>query len=250
MSEDPYGSLDEPIDQPSTTPQAQPAKPEPAPQPEALGYNYSDANGDYAYGPPAGPQFTQQPYGQQPYAPQAFAQQQYGQQPYGQQQSGAYGVPFYGQPQGQYLPAISPFTQRPLIDDPYAADAPKLGVSPVEAYRRYWTRGLTFTGRASRSEYWWPALINGVGFLLLTFMIGATDGSGISGLFGLILGFGLLAALVPGIAVSTRRLHDTDNSGWLQLINLIPYVGSFVTMILMAQAPKPGGMRYDKVNQR
>lgn len=243
MSEDPYGSLDEPIDQSDTTPQAQPV-----PQPEALGYNYSDANSDYAYGPPAGPQFTQQPYGQQPYAAQQFAQQPYGQQQYGQQQ-GAYGVPFYGQPQSQYLPAVTPFTQRPLIDDPYASDAPLVGASPLQAYRRYWTRGVTFTGRASRSEYWWPALINAGAFLTLSFLIGATDGTALSGLFGFITVIGTLAALVPGIAVSTRRLHDSDNSGWLQLINLIPYVGSFVVMILMAQSSKPGGMRYDKVNQ-
>lgn len=242
MSEDPYGSLDDPIDQPETTPQAQPARQQPAPQPEAVGYNYPDANGDYAYGPPAGPQFAQTPYGQPGYAQQQYAQPQ--------PQQGAYGVPFYGQPQGQYLPAVTPFTQRPLINDPYAPDAPLLGASPLEAYRRFWTRGVTFTGRASRSEYWWPALIHGGGFLALMVLSSATDGSSLSGLLAVVGVLAMLAALVPSIAVGARRLHDTDNSGWLQLLSMIPYLGSFVLMILMAQAPKPTGMRYDKVNQR
>ncbi|NHB84394.1 DUF805 domain-containing protein [Tessaracoccus sp. HDW20] len=59
----------------------------------------------------------------------------------------------------------------------------------------------------------------------------------------------MLAAIVPGIALGIRRLHDSDNSGWLQMINFVPYLGSFVMMFLMAQRPKEGGKRYDKINQ-
>ncbi|WP_237267961.1 DUF805 domain-containing protein [Tessaracoccus aquimaris] len=55
---------------------------------------------------------------------------------------------------------------------------------------------------------------------------------------------------MPGIALGTRRLHDTDNSGLLQLINLVPWLGSIVMIILMAQGPKDAGKRYDKINQR
>ena len=104
MSDDPYGTLDEQPEQPATASPAAPPAPRVQPRPvapsEPLGYTYGDANTDYAYGPP-----PQQPG-------------------YGQQQ-GAYGVPFYGQPQTFYLPVMPAFTQRPLIDDPTAADAPK-----------------------------------------------------------------------------------------------------------------------------
>ena len=66
--------------------------------------------------------------------------------------------------------------------------------------------------------------------------------------FGFLLFF--LAALVPSIALGVRRLHDTDNSGLLHLLSLIPYAGVVVQAVLMAQPSSPNGMRYDKVNRR
>ncbi len=230
MSDDPYGTLDEQPEPPATaspvTPPAPRAQPRPVAPSEPLGYTYGDANTDYAYGPP-----PQQPG-------------------YGQQQ-GAYGVPFYGQPQTFYLPVMPAFTQRPLIDDPTAADAPLRGASPVEAYKRFWTRGATFTGRASRSEYWWPALIHGlgwIGYMVIADALYATTFPG--GFLGTIGWLFFLAALVPSIALGVRRLHDTDNSGLLHLLSLIPYAGVVVQAVLMAQPSSPNGMRYDKVNRR
>ena len=230
MSDDPYGTLDEQPEQPATASPAAPPAPRVQPHPvapsEPLGYSYEDANTDYAYGPP-----PQQPG-------------------YGQQQ-GAYGVPFYGQPQASYLPVMPAFTQRPLIDDPTAADAPLRGASPLEAYKRFWTRGATFTGRASRSEYWWPALIHGLGWIgymgIADALYATTFPGGFLGTIGWLF---FLAALVPSIALGVRRLHDTDNSGLLHLLSLIPYAGVVVQAVLMAQPSSPNGMRYDKVNRR
>ncbi len=89
-----------------------------------------------------------------------------------------------------------------------------------------------FTGRARRSEYWMFGLINLI-ILLSTAFIGAsldTSGSG-AGLFIYILYF--LFALIPSIAVTVRRLHDTGNSGWMLLINFIPVIGPIWLFILM-----------------
>ena len=53
-----------------------------------------------------------------------------------------------------------------------------------------------------------------------------------------------LAVLTPGIAVSVRRLHDTDRSGWWLLIGLIPLIGCIVLLVFMVQDGKPGANQY------
>jgi uncharacterized membrane protein YhaH (DUF805 family) len=85
-----------------------------------------------------------------------------------------------------------------------------------------------FTGRASRSEYWW--------FFLLSFavLIVASVLDRILGLsklgVGPLYGIGALALIVPSIAVGIRRLHDQGKSGWYYLIGLIPLVGGLVLL--------------------
>ncbi|WP_412479744.1 DUF805 domain-containing protein [Azonexus sp. IMCC34839] len=83
-----------------------------------------------------------------------------------------------------------------------------------------------FTGRASRSEYWWWALFN------LLVCLGAAMISDI--LYGLIA----LGLLLPNIAVGVRRLHDIDKSGWFLLVGLIPFVGWLVLIYWAVQEPK------------
>jgi uncharacterized membrane protein YhaH (DUF805 family) len=98
-----------------------------------------------------------------------------------------------------------------------------------------------FTGRARRREYWMFTLINvlvGVAIWMLG-MIGGTLGSLISAL-GLLYS---LAVLVPGIAVSVRRLHDTGRSGWTLLLALVPLV-SIVLLVFLCQDGTAGDNRY------
>jgi uncharacterized membrane protein YhaH (DUF805 family) len=53
-----------------------------------------------------------------------------------------------------------------------------------------------------------------------------------------------LVALVPSIAVSCRRLHDTGKTGWLLLLGLIPLVGAIVLLVFYCQASQPGTNQY------
>jgi uncharacterized membrane protein YhaH (DUF805 family) len=53
-----------------------------------------------------------------------------------------------------------------------------------------------------------------------------------------------LAVLIPSIAVSVRRLHDTDRSGWWVLIGLIPLIGTIVLFVFMVQDSQPGENQY------
>ena len=49
----------------------------------------------------------------------------------------------------------------------------------------------------------------------------------------------VLATVIPSIAVATRRLHDTDRSGWWQLISLVPLVGIIILIVFLAQDSRP-----------
>lgn len=75
-----------------------------------------------------------------------------------------------------------------------------------------------FSGRATRSEFWWWELF---AFLVLvgTAMVNET----LSNLTS-------LALVLPSLAVGARRLHDIDKSGWFQLLYFIPLIGWIVLM--------------------
>lgn len=85
----------------------------------------------------------------------------------------------------------------------------------------------TFDGTASVSEYWWFVLFT----IIVNFVIGliSTKLSYVSS----------LALFVPSIAVACRRLHDTDRSGWLQLLGLIPLIGWIILIVFLVQDGKP-----------
>ncbi len=82
------------------------------------------------------------------------------------------------------------------------------------------TKYADFQGRASRSEYWW--------FFLFIVIVSVAA----SWLSDILCGLVSLALLVPSISAATRRLHDTERSGWWQLISLIPVIGVIVLIFL------------------
>ncbi len=99
-------------------------------------------------------------------------------------------------------------------------------------------RFAQFVGRAGRAEFWW--------FLLANFIVSAIlsllgQASTIFAVLGAIYG---LAVLIPGIAVSIRRLHDTGKSGWFLLLYLIPLVGFIILIVFFATAGNPGVNQY------
>ena len=80
-----------------------------------------------------------------------------------------------------------------------------------------------FSGRATRPEFWW--------FALFTFLAGLA----ISQLSGALNAVFSIATLLPSLAVGARRLHDTNRSGWWQLLWLVPLVGWIVLIVFFAQ---------------
>src|SRR5262249_10252423 len=96
----------------------------------------------------------------------------------------------------------------------------------------------TFEGRARRREYWYWYLAT----ILVAVVIGIIWAvSSDIGVWIMVLFW--LAILLPSIAVSVRRLHDTDRSGWWFLISLIPF-GSLVLLFFFLVDGTPGTNKY------
>jgi uncharacterized membrane protein YhaH (DUF805 family) len=117
--------------------------------------------------------------------------------------------------------------------------APYYGASIRTAFSRFWRKYATFSGRASRSEFWWWQLILGVfelvieiPMLLVSFLPGRAEVVG-TDVFIAALSAILLALLVPTLALIWRRLHDTNRSGAFYLMALIPVGGPFIVLAFL-----------------
>ena len=163
----------------------------------------------------------QQPYNapQQPYnAPR----QPYGapQQPYSAPQQ-PYGAPQqpYGAPQQSYNAPQQPYgaPQQPYgYQQPYGQyAAPGTGnVDFVTAVKIFFSKYADFSGRASKSEFWWS--------YLFCFLVG---------LIPFVGWVASLALFIPSLACAVRRLHDTGKSGTYYLISFIPIAGIILLII-------------------
>ena len=109
---------------------------------------------------------------------------------------------------------------------------------------------VDFSGRARRREYWMFVLVNVVIVIVLSLLdtllgtggFRATSGGGNS--LGLLSGLYSLAVLLPTIAVTVRRLHDTDRTGWWILIGFIPIIGGIVLLVFYVLEGTRGPNRY------
>lgn len=127
-----------------------------------------------------------------------------------------------------------------------------------DAVRSCLQKYATFDGRATRSEFWWfylfVVIVNAImyiPFLIFTIIAGAaSDGSAIATLFlviaviwailWVVVGIGLI---IPQLAVGCRRLHDRGQSGWFQLLLLVP-CGNIVLIVLWVMEGSPGDNAY------
>ncbi|QDT22607.1 Inner membrane protein YhaI [Gimesia chilikensis] len=100
-----------------------------------------------------------------------------------------------------------------------------------------------FSGRARRKEYWMFVLMNFLVGIVIAFIgaiIGETGGLisvSLSGVYSLFI-------FIPSLAVTVRRLHDTNKSGWWILISLVPLIGGLVLLIFMIMDSDPNTNAY------
>ena len=101
-----------------------------------------------------------------------------------------------------------------------------------ESIKQCFQKYADFNGRAKRPEYWWFALF----CFIVALMLDAAS-SGLSILFS-------LGTLLPSLAVGTRRLHDSNKSGWFQLLWLVPILGWIPLIYFLAQEGEAQANQY------
>ena len=118
----------------------------------------------------------------------------------------------------------------------------------MSVFQEYFVETITkryadFSGRARRSEYWYYTLFSTLIFLgvaiLGGILVGATESP---------LGIGLIVLLflpliIPSLAVTVRRLHDSGKSGWFLLLQIVPF-GGLVIFIFTVLDSEPQTNRW------
>lgn len=139
------------------------------------------------------------------------------------------GVTWQGEPQ---LTGAAPATATAATGPSVAAA--QSGFGPFDWFLEPFKKYGDFSGRARRAEYWWFSLGLTLIAVVLTIVASLFD----SGLGLVPLGLFMLATLIPSIAVSIRRLHDSGKSGWFYLLSLIPVISLILLVFMFLDSEK------------
>lgn len=128
----------------------------------------------------------------------------------------------------------------------------------IDTYLKAWRQYAVFTGRSNRSEYWVFTLANFAVVVVFRLLSGGETTSvhpfaashmavvmtGPHAPFFWVLVVFDLAALIPSLAVSVRRFHDLDHSGWWLLLSLVPVAGSLAILVWFCFRGTHGSNRF------
>jgi len=101
----------------------------------------------------------------------------------------------------------------------------------VTAVKTCFAKYADFSGRASRSEYWWFVL-----FEVIVLVVAQL-------IHQYVYAIAALGLLLPALAAGARRLHDIGKSGWFLLLGIIPLV-NFYLLYLMVQPSDPAANNF------
>ena len=110
-------------------------------------------------------------------------------------------------------------------------------------YRRY----FDFSGRSCRKEYWMFQLMWLLALLSVAAVFALFDLRGGSPLGVVAIALAslfVLGSIIPSFAVQVRRFHDQDKSGWMVLLNFLPYVGGLIVFVFMCMRGTGGSNRF------
>jgi len=105
----------------------------------------------------------------------------------------------------------------------------------MQAVKSVLSNYANFNGRARRSEFWWFYLAMILAFIVAGFIDGLIFGT--IGLFYIVVALGVI---IPSLALTFRRLHDTGKSAWWLLISLIPLIGGLALLYFYIQDSQEG----------
>ncbi|MGG7579520.1 DUF805 domain-containing protein [Rhizobium sp. Nf11,1] len=116
------------------------------------------------------------------------------------------------------------FRKTPIGPNRFGGQPQAMGFG--QAIGSYFKNYVNFSGRASRSEFWYSALF----VFLVAIALYFVDRSATLNLIW------SLATFLPSIAMAARRLHDTNRSGWWQLLALLFPIGTVVVLAWYCRA--------------
>ena len=102
----------------------------------------------------------------------------------------------------------------------------------MEYYLEVLKEYTEFNGRVRRKKFWMFNLVNFIIALLIAIFLPP-----LSMLYSLLI-------LIPSLAVTVRRLHDTGRSGWWWLLSFIPFLGGIILLIFLIQDSETGVNKY------
>ena len=105
----------------------------------------------------------------------------------------------------------------------------------MDAVKTCFTKYADFTGRASRSEYWWFVLFEVIGLIVAQII------------HQYVYAIVALGFLLPALAAGARRLHDIGKSGWFLLLHLLPIIGILVLIFFWVQPSQTESNEYGVV---
>jgi uncharacterized membrane protein YhaH (DUF805 family) len=123
------------------------------------------------------------------------------------------------------VPLIFIFRNPPAGPNRFGGPPDAMGFG--QAISSYFRKYVDFTGRASRSEFWFSTLF----VVLVSIALYAVDRTEVSNRIW------SLATLLPSIAMATRRFHDINRSGWHQLLALLFPIGTIAAIVWYCKAP-------------
>lgn len=101
-----------------------------------------------------------------------------------------------------------------------------------------------FSGRARRKEYWMFTLFHYLAIIILFVIDGITGSLDSESGFGLLSALYILGTIIPGLAVTVRRLHDSGRTGWWLLLYFIPLIGPLTIFIFTVFDSEPSTNEY------
>ena len=115
----------------------------------------------------------------------------------------------------------------------------------INAYKNFFKGYVDFAGRSTRSDYWWVWLGNMIIYIPFFFAYGnaisnprnesALIALGGTAIIYMVIG---LALLLPGLALTVRRLRDAGFHWALIFVAFVPFVGSIALLVLLAMPTK------------
>lgn len=131
--------------------------------------------------------------------------------------------------------------------DPGDLTLPLYGATFGQAMSRFFRSYARFSGRASRSEYWWVVLAFAVvAILWAAFVAAVEDESALETTFRVVPVVFVLACVIPSSALLVRRRHDSGRSRWLALLIMLPYIGFVFLIVCGVLSSKPHREQFDQ----